>query len=167
MRKFLLLAVLAAALAVPSMAAAATPQGNLTGSATIDGSFTFAIRGTVIDGGMNTYVGLENDFSGKCHGDDGSVVVAGVLHNVFCAHFVASSGCCNTGNPKMRLAYQVGPEFRVVRITDNGDSPDTWAIGIVSTFDEARAWVNLGAVGSSHPGGWTFSSVVGDYHVTP
>jgi hypothetical protein len=166
MKKYVAICATLAALAWVGVAAAATPQGKLTGSATIAGTSTFAIRSAVIDGGMS-YVGLENDRSGKCHGDDGTVALGRFTYNVFCAHFVASSGCCNMGSPKMRFAFQVSQiSYRVVRITDNGDSTDTWAIGLASSFADARAWVNTGAIGSGNAGGWTFLTVAGNYTVT-
>ena len=75
----------------------------------------------MIDGGT-TFVGLENDKSGNCAGDSGQVLLGTTLTNVVCAHYVASSGCCTTGSPKMRFAVQnpqTGALF-VFRITDNG-----------------------------------------------
>jgi hypothetical protein len=90
MRKFVLLALLAAALAVPSMAAAFA--GTLTGVGDIGGTTPFSLGVNVLDGGTGTYFGLENDHSGSCSGDSGTVTInAGVTFNVVCAHFVASS----------------------------------------------------------------------------
>ena len=173
MKKFALLALLAAALAVPSIAAAVpASQGTLTGSATLGAPIngTWAITTPVIDGGTD-FVGLENDKSGDCDGDSGDIVDPfQVVRSVICAHFVASSGCCNAGSPKMRLAFSVstsGESFRVVRITDNGDLPDTWAVGTTFSRADAEAWVNLGAQGCHCGLGWGFVTVTdGNYTVT-
>jgi hypothetical protein len=166
--KLALLAVCVGAfLAAPGIAAADTPQGQLTGSATILG-FTFAIGTTVVDGGTS-YVGLGNDLSGTCDGDSGTVSLLGSTYNVVCAHYVAASGCCNAGSPKMRFAY--GPVvivngvffYTTVRITDNGASTDTFgSTGIVLPLlplEGARSWVNTGAIGSGNAGAWTFLTV--------
>src|SRR5262245_25271004 len=97
MRKFALLALLAAGLVVPGVAAADTAQGKLTGSGDL-----LTIATPVIDGGTS-YVGLENDKSGDCSGDTGSVALPGeVAETVVCAHFVASSR--DGSGPKMRFA---------------------------------------------------------------
>ena len=166
-KKFALLAVLAAALAVPSIAAAALPQGSLVGLGSIGGTTPFDFNTTVLDGGTDaTYIGKENDRSGNCDGDSGSVLINGaVMFNIVCAHFVASSRCCNIGSPKMRFAWGSPGAFNVVRITDNGlnlPAPtDTFAVGMVSTLAEAIAWVNTGAVGSFHASpGWNFRPVL-------
>ena len=120
-KKFALLAVVAAALAVPSIAAAAIPRGSLVGLGSIGGTTPFDFNATVLDGGTDeTYIGKENDRSGNCDGDSGSVLINGAaIFNIVCAHFVASSRCCNIGSPKMRFAWGSGP-YDVVRITDNG-----------------------------------------------
>jgi hypothetical protein len=172
--KLALLAVcLGAFLAVPGIAAAATPEGHLTGSATVSGS-SFAIGTTVVDGGTS-YVGLGNDLSGNCDGDSGTLIEAGTTYTVVCAHFVLHSGCCSAGSPKMRFAYgpviTVGgaPFYRVVRITDNGASTDTFALGItLHPLADARAWVNKGLAGSGiAPLPWTFFDVTsGGFTVT-
>ena len=142
MRKFALLALLAAALAVPSIAAAATPQGHLTGSANLNGGALFPVD--VTDGGTS-YVGLENDRSGNCDGDSGTVTLGVTTESVLCAHFVASSRRLNTGSPKMRFAIQnTGTDFyaglphhgqRRVRRTP-------FAVGKLS--DSARCWPRPG-----------------------
>jgi hypothetical protein len=164
MKKYVAICVTLAALVWAGVAAAATAQGKLTGSATVFGS-PFTISTAVIDGGTS-YVGLENDKSGNCDGDSG-VMTAGQPATVVCAHYVASSGCCNTGSPKMRFATQAFVGYAVYRITDNGASPDTFAFGNVDTFEQARAWVNTGARGAGFPDGWLFApSLVGDYTIT-
>ena len=177
-RKFALLAVLAAALAVPSMAAASA--GTLTGVGAIGGATPFDLGVGMSDGGA-TFFGLENDRSGNCDGDSGTVTINGALvFNIVCAHFVASSRCCNIGSPKMRFAWDNGSTYVVGRITDigtkdaSGQSPDTLATGVVSSLAAAKAWVNLGKVGSGAPFGWSYSTLLpnlaselGDYLVQP
>src|SRR5262245_54026435 len=88
-------------------------------------SYSFSAN-NVIDGGTS-FVGAGNDLSGNCDGDTGTVAEAGTTYTIVCAHFVASSRCCNTGSPKMRVAYQVGSTYVVARIIDNGASPDSFA----------------------------------------
>src|SRR5262245_3696103 len=125
------LALLAAALAVPGIASAATPQGQLTGTGEVNvPSFAIAISTTIKDGGTS-YIGAGNDLSGNCNGDSGAVTVFSGTFPIVCAHYVASSVCCHRGSPKMRFAYHSLRSYWVVRITDNGDSPDT--LGVATT----------------------------------
>src|SRR3954470_1397843 len=161
MRKFALVALIAAALAVPGIAAADAPQGKLTGSATsiFASDFTISAADPVIDGGTS-YVGLENDKSGNCDGDSGTISVGGFSFQVVCAHYVASSKCCNPGSPKMRLAFANVSGYTIVRITDNGASPDTWAFQTVGDVAQARAAVNKGWRGSGVGGSWAFAPTV-------
>jgi hypothetical protein len=169
MRKFALFAVLAAALAVPSVAAAFA--GTLTGVGTIGGATPFDLGVGISEGGA-AFFGLENDHSGACTDDTGTVTINGALtFNIVCAHFVASSRGFNAGSPKMRFAWGSGP-YNVARITDNGLNlrapTDTFAVGTVNTLAEAIAWVNTGAVGSGHSSpGWDFRPVLinSDYAV--
>ena len=161
-----LLAVLAASVG-SGVALADTPQGKLTGGALVDAQGPLSGRvefgAPVIDGGT-TFVGRENDLSGNFDGDSGTVKVRlfdDAFHNVVCAHFVLHSG--DTGNPKMRFAYQsASGQWTVVRITDNG-SPgknDTIAFGFVTSLADAILWVNLGALGSGRPfTAWGFTTV--------
>ena len=167
MKKYVAICAALAALAWVGAAFADTPQGKLTGSATLAFTGPFAIGSAVIDGGTS-YVGAENDLSGNCTGDSGTVVVNGFTFNVVCAHFVASSKCCNAGSPKMRFAFQsvFGP-FVVVRMTDNGLTGDTFAFGGTDTLADAQAWVNRGARGSGSLFGWLWETVTsGDWTIT-
>ena len=99
----------------------------------------------MIDGGPS-YGGLENDLSGNCDGDSGMVLVGQLQLPVACAHFVASSGCCDAGSPKMRFAVTASGGYVIVRITDNAASPDTYAHvdAVVATLAQARECVNRG-----------------------
>ncbi len=170
MRKFALLALLATALAVPSIAAADTAQGNLTGASALTGYASYTIFPTVTDGGTS-YVGAENDFSGNCDGDTGGVLVNGVPRAVVCAHFVAASGCCDAGRPKMRFAVQEGTSYRITRITDNTATLDTYAHvdATVGTLEQARECVNRGiqsrqcGIGPWH----YFAAATGGFTVAP
>lgn len=161
MKKIALLALLATALAVPSIAAADVPKGSLGGVGLLNsgGGPNFQLGIGALDGGTS-YVGKENDRSGNCSGDSGTVVVNGAVSlPVVCAHFVSSSRCC-PGSPKMRIAYGNGPSYTVLKVVDNGipnaagQSPDTVASGNVNSLADAQSWVNTGAIGSGHPSGW-------------
>ena len=91
------------------VAAAATPQGKLTGTGTFVGlRASLAITTTITDGGENA-VGLENDRSGNCTGDSGQVFFVGLSFPVFCAHYVAHSR--DGSGPKMRFAFPTGVGF--------------------------------------------------------
>src|SRR5262245_54660795 len=167
MKKYAAICATLAALAWVGVAAADTPQGKLTGSATLTGGQQFAITSPVIDGGTS-YVGVENDLSGNCTGDSGTVTELGIARTVVCAHYVAASHCCNEGSPKMRFAVQIGFFYQIIRITDNGASTDTFAAGTTTTTSlaDAQTWVNKGARGSN-VGGWTFFPITsGDYTIT-
>ena len=184
MKKYVAICGTVAALTWAGVAAAATPQGKLSGTATfgccaIPG---ISITTTVIDGGTS-YVGLENDRSGNCAGDSGVVQGPGpggstISHNIRCAHYVASSR--DGSGPKMRFAYTflepaIGFHSVVVyRVSDGGAGPDKVAVGFHTALDIttarqlARAWVNLGAIGSGNPGDWVFLTLTsGGFTVTP
>jgi len=171
MRKYFALCGILAAFGWTGMAAAAIPQGHLTGSATIVPIFgvSYSFTATnVVDGGTS-FVGAGNDLSGNCDGDGGTVVVAGTTYSVICAHFVASSGCCNPGSPKMRLAFQAGSTYIIARVVDNGASGDAFAnAGTDTTLANAQAWVNRGRFGSGFGAPpWIPGRVDGDFAVTP
>ena len=66
----------------------------------------------------------------------------------------------------MRFALQIPDFFQIVRITDNGNFPDTLGFGLVFTLAQARAWVNKGAIGGSGESWFPFVTLpVGDYTV--
>ena len=164
--------------------AAATPQGQLTGTATF-GCCTIpgiSVTTTVIDGGTSS-VGLENDRSGNCAGDSGVVQGPGpggsdISHTIRCAHYVASSR--DGSGPKMRFAYTffepAGNFYSVVvyRISDGGArGTDKVGFGFQTAFDIttarllAKEWVNLGQIGSGNLG-WNFVTLTsGGFTVTP
>jgi len=173
MKKWVAICAVLAALVWAGAAGADVPHGSLTGlGVVVSGVTPFEFDPTVVDGGTS-YVGASNDLSGNCNGDSGNVTVNGLLFTVVCAHYVAHSLCCNAGSAKMRFAYGTGP-YNLIRITDNGlneSAPtDTFAaaLGGATTLAQATAWVNTGAFGSGHSGGWTFMTVQsGDYAVNP
>jgi hypothetical protein len=69
----------------------------------------------------------------------------------------------------MRLAWQNLPDlYNLARITDNGASTDTVALGYTTTLAGAEAWVNRGYRGSgvTDSAGWGWYSVSGDYTIT-
>jgi hypothetical protein len=168
MRTFARLALFVAALTLPSIAAAATPQGKLTGSAVLltpwNSPFKLAIGETVTDGGTS-YIGLENDESGTCSGDTGTISTdVGVFTEVgvapiVCAHYVADA------SPKMRFAFKQGPhDWLVVKVTDK---PVALAWTDTATLAEAKAVVNMGLEGSGVGGSWVPAPIVsGGYTVT-
>jgi hypothetical protein len=169
MKKYMAICVTLVALAWGGVAAAATPQGKLTGSGTYDG-FDLVVVTTVIDGGTS-YVGLENDRSGNCSGDAGLMVFNNFAQfGVLCAHYVAQS---RDGNgPKMRVATigQFPGQWIVWRFTDGSGvgQPDKIATGTTSSFEEAVRWVNTGAIGSGHlSSSWSFATVTGNYSIIP
>ena len=169
MRKFALFAVLAAALAVPSMAAAFA--GTLTGVGTDRRRHSVRSRVGISEGAERRSSAWRTTARAPATDDTGTVTINGALiFNIVCAHFVASSRCCNIGSPKMRFAWGSGP-YNVARITDNGLNPqaptDTFASGTVNTLAEAIAWVNTGAVGPAIHPGWNFRPVLigSDYAV--
>jgi hypothetical protein len=155
MKLALLALCVGAFLAVPGIAASKTlTPATLSGSATVNGSTVAISFGGVAANPFSPYDGESNDLSGTCGVDDrgvNTVIVNSTTFNVVCAHWVAPKVCC-TGNGKMRFAYQVGAStFYVVRITDNGGSPDTLAFVKTTSFADALSWVNTGANGSGHP----------------
>jgi hypothetical protein len=167
MKKYVAICATLAALAWVGVAAADTPQGKLQGSGTL---VLIGTLGTfdVIDGGTS-YVGAENDLSGTCTDDIGTVQFGPAFPlRVLCAHYVASSKCCNAGSPKMRFAFQLSDDdYRVVRVTDNAGSTDTVAIGQTDTLANATAWVNRGAKGSGAGVSWDWWDVTaGGYTIT-
>ena len=172
MKKFALLGLLAAALAVPSIAAATVaPQGKLTGSASLLGPGTLVITTAVLDGGTDPlYVGKANDKSGNCSGDTGSVTFNGTLETVVCAHFIAASR--DGSGPKMRFAF-LDPSnascYVTFRISDGGATDKVGAQDLCGgdPLASAQQVVNTGLVGAGFlVSSWEFPTVTGDYTVT-
>src|SRR5262245_2522775 len=116
MKKHVAICATLAALAWAGVAAADTPQGKLTGGAFIGGNMPWEIVSPSIDGGTS-FVGLENDKSGNCNGDSGSIGPGSVFVNVVCADYIASSR--DGSGAKMRLAIPFNPFgtlYKVIRI---------------------------------------------------
>jgi len=166
MKKYVALCATLAALAWAGVAAADTPQGKLTGAATWSGD-SLTVVTPVIDGGTN-YVGKENDYSGNCEGDSGTVMYFGAVRNIACAHFIAASR--DGSGPKMRLTFgiPVGPftASPVFRISDGGsnlaDDKLAWTpSGFPDNLTAASNWVNLGRVGIGWSIPWAFQPLTG------
>jgi hypothetical protein len=167
MKKYVAICSTLAALAWAGVAAADTPQGKLTGSATF-GAFSLTIGTPITDGGTS-YVGLRNDKSGNCAGDAGTVIFSGVTFNILCAHYVASS-LDGTG-PKMRFTWgfpiAAGTALPVFRISDGGpnlaDDKVAWTpTGFpVNDVPYVQQWVNVGRVGVEWANPWAFQTLSG------
>ena len=150
MKKYVAICATLAALAWVGVAAAATPQGKLTGSGTL-GDF-LNITNPVIDGGTS-YVGLENDNSGACTNDSGLVQLNGTTEAIVCAHYVAASR--DGSGPKMRFAFEnpfapVPGCYDVWRISDGGATDKVGRSGVCGpdALAIAQMWVNRGLVGT-------------------
>jgi hypothetical protein len=173
MKKYLVICGMLAALTWVGVAAAATPQGKLTGAAFLAGMGQFDITAPILDGGT-TYLGLENDNSGSCSNDSGTTLLAGFLPEpVVCAHFVASSR--DGSGPKMRFAFR-DPEsinpgcYDIFRISDAGArGTDKVGVGFTCSLALAQAWVNKGYIGKGVVVGvnpFVYLTVTGDYTIT-
>jgi len=171
MKKYALICATLVALVWTTVAAATAPP-QLTGSMSFVGS-TFAVGDPITDGG-SSYVGLENDRSGNCTGDSGTWILnGGTPLPVLCAHWVQHSRGFLAGSPKMRFTFQSpGGLYFVIRITDNTATDagqDSYATGLTSSLQDAKNWVNTGAIGSGHSfSDWSLVTVTdGDFVVTP
>ena len=170
MKKCVALCATLAALAWAGVAAADTPQGQLTSFAFFSGGDVASVGITVADGGTN-YVGLENDLSGDCSGDAGEVTVNTLELTVVCAHYVAASA--DGSGPKMRFALSM-PDgtYEVWRISDGGPSgPDkVLGHGKVATLAGATGWVDKGSNGCGcvQTAPWSLMTITsGGYTITP
>jgi hypothetical protein len=164
MKKYVAICATLVALAWVGVAAAATPQGKLTGSAAVTFAGPLTITTPVLDGGTS-YVGLENDKSGNCTNDTGAVTIIGLPAPIVCAHFVASSR--DGSGPKMRFAFQNPTNtncYYVYRISDGGATDKVGGIYVCS-IDLARSAVNMGTTGGGLGIPWIFTTVDG-YTVT-
>jgi hypothetical protein len=145
-RLFRVLAFLAAAIVV-SAAAAATPQGHLSGAASLASNHAGITRVVAhkVSDGETVFVGLKNDRSGDCDGDTGTLTIkhggSATTYNVLCAHYVA--------NFAMGVLYfddTIG-KYVEVRVRERGQPAreDIVDIGVMGT-DKNRAvrCVNLG-----------------------
>jgi hypothetical protein len=165
MKKYVAICATLVALAWVGVAAAATPQGKLTGSASYGVNLTIVTP--IIDGGTS-YVGLENDKSGNCDGDTGSVMLGSTTYSILCAHFVASSR--DGSGPKMRFTFgiPVGPVTAtpVYRISDGGPNLADDKLAYTPTgfpgnnIPLAEKWVNEGRVGAGWDIPWAFQTLV-------
>jgi hypothetical protein len=167
-KKYMAICGAVAALAWVGVATAATPQGKLTGGAVFGGGSGLTIVTPIIDGGTS-YVGLENDKSGNCNGDSGSVMYFGGVRDILCAHYVAASR--DGSGPKMRITFgfPVGPYLAtpVFRISDGGpnlaDDKLAWTPSNFPCCDVTYVskWVNEGRVGAAWSTPWAFQTLTG------
>jgi opacity protein-like surface antigen len=172
MKKYVAICATLAALAWVGVAAAATPQGKLTGSADLSGFGGYGqltITTAILDAGTS-YVGLENDRSSPdtCSADSGAVTIGGVAASIVCAHFVASSR--DGSGPKMRFAYP-NPAFSgcydVFRISDGGATDKVGGFTLCGgpiALSFVKEAVNTGAHGAGFD--WSYQTVNGNYTVT-
>ena len=168
-----LLAVFAAAAIFASTASADTAQGKLTGSAKV-ANIPFAIGNPVLDGGTDPlYIGKENDKSGNCEGDSGTITLGVPRYGPrrLCA-LRPAVGLLQRRKPEdaLRVGHFAccANQYWVARITDNVGAVDTYGqfLGVVGLAN-ARAWVNKGAQGSGNLfSAWSFLAVTaGDFSV--
>jgi hypothetical protein len=171
MKKYVAICGMVAALAWVGVAAATvTPQGRLDGSAAGVFGGTLTITTPVLDGGMDPlYIGKENDQSGNCDGDTGTVMLNQTPAPIVCSHYVASSH--DGSGPKMRFAFQDPTDancYYVFRISDAGPTDKVGGIYFCTTrnpLDLARSAVNRGTSGGGLETPWTFTTVDG-YTIT-
>jgi hypothetical protein len=158
-----------AALVLAGVAAAAAPQGKLTGSVTFAsaplGIHALTVKTTIVDG-ETVNVAKKNDRSGDCDGDSGSIKVdyaggggedattlsstggdddhgASATYNIICAH--------NAGDGSMMVDYfdtRIG-RYVVFRVIDR-PAGDTFLYQTETNATRALQWVNLGTNDSGH-----------------
>jgi hypothetical protein len=171
MRKIVLAVIAAFALVFAGIALAAAPQGKLTGGADVAtgvGISRIDISGQITDG-ETVYVARNNDKSGDCNDDAGSVNVRygpgdGAIYPILCAHY--------TGNQDISVDYfdPVVDAYVVFRIRDRGQpgSKDIFEYQTTSTASNAKNRVNLGTKGSGNQATPLIRGAVsdGNYSVT-
>jgi hypothetical protein len=170
MKKYVAICGTLTALAWVGVAAAATPQGKLTGSAVLSPDFPQLIITTAILDGGTSYVGLGNDKSNPdtCNLDSGAVTIGGAPASIICAHFVASS--LDGSGPKMRFAYP-NPTlpgcYDIFRISDGGATDKVGGFTVCGgaiALPFAKEAVNTGGFTAGID--WSYQTVTGNYTVT-
>lgn len=171
MKKFVtIFGVVLAALAIAGVAWAATAQGKLTGELkwNTPGSRPFEGPGTngihvisttatggvqILDGQTDAaQINKNNDTSGACTGDSGTVVVqytdanVGVgTYPIICAHY---SNNVTMSFDFFDTHYQ---KYLIVNVVYKGSSADPIVrFGVETDATRALEWVNLGTAGSGH-----------------
>ena len=136
--------IVVAALTFAGVAAAATPQGKLTGGATLTsnplGIHSVTVITTIVDG-ETADVAKNNDRTGDCDGDSGKIKVTYGYHysyyNILCAHY--------TGDLAMMVDYYDSKlcKYVIFRVKDR-PTGDSFLYRTDTTATRAMNWVNLG-----------------------
>jgi hypothetical protein len=178
--------VLVAALTFAGVAAAATPQGKLTGGATLTsnplGIHSITVVTTIVDG-ETVDVAKNNDRTGDCDGDSGKIKVtygsssssadtsstnvdwgSGSSYHYYyihCAHY--------TGDLAMMVDYYDSKlcKYVIFRVKDR-PTGDSFLYHTATTAAGAMSWVNLGTGDSGNNASPLISTPMsGDFSVTP
>jgi hypothetical protein len=153
MRKVVLLVLAILSLALTGVASAADPQGSLTGAADfnwLEPIQRIEIIDPIVDG-ETVYVGVNNDRSGDCDGDSGTVRIIYKITNSFydsairCAHY--------TGKNSMTFSFlSDNGVWMILRVQDKGQTAELddfhWGYTILPVGGTGDAvmlkWVNQG-----------------------
>ena len=156
------IAVFIAALSLAGVAAAATPQGKLTGEIKFHPSddpfgdiHKVTITSPILDG-ETQYVNVANDKSGDCDGDVGTVEIqynhggGTTSYPITCAHFSSSP------SPTMTFSWfdtelNSQPDmYVIISVVDKAGPGGAIKFNGEVSAPSALAWVNLGTQGSGH-----------------
>jgi hypothetical protein len=176
--------IVVAALTFAGVAAAATPQGKLTGGATLTsnplGIHSVTVITTIVDG-ETVDVAKNNDRTGDCDGDSGKIKVTyGGYHsssadtsstnggsgsyyryyNIICAHY--------TGDLAMMVDYYDSKlcKYVIFRVKDR-PTGDSFLYRTATTATGAMNWVNLGTGDSGNNATPLMSTPMsGDFSIT-
>ena len=170
MKKFVtIFGVVLAALTLAGIASAATPQGKLTGSlkwntpgkrpfTDFNGVSTNGIHQLDIDpahpiiDGETVYVNKNNDPSGDCDGDLGTITVqytdagaGSATYPIDCAHFSNYASPTHLGNMSFDYLDTHYHAYLVISVVYKGTSTDPLVrYGIATDQHDALNWVNTG-----------------------
>jgi len=159
--------VVLAALTFAGVAAAATPQGKLTGGATLTsnplGIHSITVVTTIVDG-ETVDTAKNNDRTGDCDGDSGKIKVTYGYHyayyNILCAHY--------TGDLAMMVDYYDSKlcKYVIFRVKDR-PTGDSFLYQTATTATRAMNWVNLGTGDSGNNATPLISTPMsGDFSIT-
>ncbi len=177
--------VVVAALTFAGVAAAATPQGKLTGGATLTsnplGIHSVTVVTTIVDG-ETVDVAKNNDRTGDCDGDSGKIKVTYGYHSnsadtssttgghggsdyryydILCAHY--------TGDLAMMVDYFDSKlcKYVVFRVKDR-PTGDRFLYQTETTATGAMNWVNMGTGDSGKTATPLIATPMsGDFSITP
>jgi len=188
-----IIGVVLAALALAGIAWAATPQGKLTGSlkwntpgqrpfTNFNGVSTNGIHQIDIDplnpiiDGETVYVNKNNDPSGDCDGDSGTITVqytdagaGSMTYPIICAHFSNYASPTHLGNMSFDYFDAHYGAYLVISVVYKGATKDPLVrYGIATDQHNALVWVNTGTVPSGNaPFNIASSTKKGDVVLTP